>query len=114
MADLSLATCAQNSVIGSMLLDDKCVPLVLSKLTEEDFIDPICRSFFRTIREMALEGSPVDVVTVAGRMNAGSDYVRWAKEITDITPTAANVASYIPEEQRSERKSDVKGKRVAD
>lgn len=107
MADLSLATCAQNSVIGSMLLDDKCVPLVLSKLTEEDFIDPICRSFFRTIREMALEGSPVDVVTVAGRMNAGSDYVRWAKEITDITPTAANVASYIPEVQRSARQKRI-------
>ena len=66
MDDLSRATYAQNSVIGSMLIDDKCVPLVLSKLREEDFIDPICRNFFRAIRSLSLAGKPVDPVTVSG------------------------------------------------
>lgn len=95
MDDLSRATYAQNSVIGSMLIDDKCVPLVLSKLREEDFIDPICRNFFRAIRDLALENKPVDPVTVVGKLNAGDVYVRWAREFVEITPTAANVEMYI-------------------
>ena len=95
MDDLLRATDAQNSVIGSMLIDDKCVPLVLSKLREEDFIDPICRNFFRAIRSLSLAGKPVDPVTVSGELKAGNDYVRWVKEITDVTPTAANVEMYI-------------------
>lgn len=95
MDDLSGATYAQNSVIGSMLIDDQCVPLVLSKLREEDFIDPICRNFFRAIRDLALENKPVDPVTVVGKLNAGDVYVRWAREFEEITPTAANVEMYI-------------------
>ena len=66
-------TLAQQSVIGSMLLDDRCVPLVISKLTEDDFLDPTCRNFFRTIRGMAREGRPVDPVPVLGKLPA-EDY----------------------------------------
>ena len=79
-----------------MLIDDRCVPLVISRLTEDDFMDPVCRNFFRAIRSLAREGRPVDPVTVAGKLKAERDYVQWCAEVMEITPTAANVGEYIP------------------
>lgn len=97
MASLDSYTLAQQSVIGSMLIDDRCAPLVISKLTEDDFMDPTCRNFFRAIRELAREGRPIDPVPVVGKLKAEGDYVQWCREVMVITPTAANVGAYIPE-----------------
>lgn len=87
---------AERSVIGSMLIDEKCVPVVLPKLEPEDFIDPTCRNFFTGIRALAQEGRPIDPVTVMDKLKSGSAYVPWARETMDLTPTAANVEAYIP------------------
>lgn len=107
MANFDRATYAQNSVIGSMLIDERCVPLVLSKLREEDFIDSRCRKSFRAIRDLTLEGRVVDPVTVMGKLKAGDDYVRWARELIEITPTAANVGAYIPEVRKAARRRTI-------
>ena len=97
MANLDRYTLAQQSVIGSMLIDDRCVPLVISRLTEDDFLDPTCRNFFRAVRELAREGRPVDPVTVTGKLKGADGYTQWCAQVMDITPTAANVEAYIPE-----------------
>lgn len=86
---------AQISVIGSMLIDERCVPLVLSRLTPEDFVDGTCRSTFTAIRKLVQEGRPVDPVTVVDAMRGGERYVSWCREVMDLTPTAANVEEYI-------------------
>lgn len=86
---------AQLSVIGSMLLDDRCVPGVLAKLRPEDFVDGTCRATFAAIRKLAQEGRPLDPVTVVDAMQGGEKYVGWLREVMEITPTAANVESYI-------------------
>lgn len=95
MGEYGRAGLAQTCVIGSMLIDDRCVPLVLSKLREEDFTDSTCRNFFRAIRELAMEGRPIDPVPVLGKLKGGDDYVPWYRETMDITVTAANVEEYI-------------------
>lgn len=87
---------AQMSVIGSMLLDERCISLVLSKLTPEDFVDGTCRATFAAIRKLVREGRPADPVTVVDAMRGGDRYVAWAREVMEITPTAANVGEYIP------------------
>ena len=97
MANLDGYTLAQQSVIGSMLIDDRCVPLVISRLRPDDFLDPTCRNFFRAIQKLAQEGRPVDSVTVTGALNADNTYVQWCAQVMEITPTAANVEAYIPE-----------------
>lgn len=104
MASIDLANQAQLSVIGSMLIDDQCVPLVLSKLTPEDFSDGTCRSTFSAIRKLAREGRPVDPVTVVDAMQGGDQYIRWAREVMMITPTAANVGEYIPVVRKAARR----------
>ena len=97
MANPDFYTLAQNTVIGSMLIDEACVPLVMSKLTEDDFVDQTCRNFFRVIRELVMEGRPVDLVPIMGKLRDQGDYVQFARRIMDETSTAANVGNYIPE-----------------
>ena len=87
---------AQLSVIGSMLIDDRCIPLVLSKLAPGDFVDGTCRATFSAIRKLVQEGRPVDPVTVVDAMKGGDKYTGWVRDAMEITPTAANVESYIP------------------
>ena len=91
MITLDLASQAQMSVIGSMLRDPQRIPLVLSKLAPEDFIDGTCRSTFTAIRKLTREGRPVDAVTVADAMQGGDRYAGWLREVLMVTPTAANV-----------------------
>lgn len=92
---------AQLSVIGSMLIDDRCVPLVLSRLRPEDFVDGTCRSTFTAVRKLVQEGRPVDAVTVVDAMQGGDKYVGWVRDVMLITPTAANVEEYITIVRRS-------------
>ena len=101
MVTLDQAYQAQISVIGSMLIDARCIPLVLSKLSPEDFIDGTCRATFTAIRKLAREGRPVDPVTVVDAMRGGDRYIAWAREAMGVTPTAANVGEYIPMVRRA-------------
>ena len=96
MLELELALQAQQSVLGSMLIDERCIPLVLSKLRPEDFSDGACRSTFTAIRKLAREGRPMDPVTVVDAMQGGDRYIAWVREVMEVTPTAANVGEYIP------------------
>ena len=86
---------AQLSVIGSMLIDDRCIPLVLSQMTPDDFVDGTCRATFQAIRRLTLEGRPADPVTVVDAMQGGDKYTGWVREVMLLTPTAANVEAYI-------------------
>lgn len=92
---------AQRSVVGSMLIDDRCVPLVLSKLTPDSFVDGTCRATFAAIRKLRLEGRPTDPVTVVDAMRGGDKYTGWVRDVMNETPTAANVESYIGIVRRS-------------
>ena len=85
---------AQRSVIGSMLIDDRCVGVVLSQLCPDDFTDPTCRNTFAAIRRLKLEGKPIDPVTVTDAVSGGQEYIRWARSVMEETPTAANVEAY--------------------
>ena len=96
MINLELGSKAQLSVIGSMLIDERCAPLVLSKLAPEDFVDGRCRAAFTAIRRLAREGRPVDPMTVVDAIQGGERYVQWAADVVDLPPTAANVGEYIP------------------
>ena len=107
MVSLDLGDRAQMSVIGAMLRDSRCVPLVLSKLTPDDFMDGTCRSTFTAIRRLVREGRPVDELTVVDAMQGGDRYMRWVAEILDMTVTAANVGEYIPMVRRAARRRTI-------
>ena len=95
---------AETAVLGSMLIDERCVPAVMQQLREEDFPTAELRHVFAAIRGIFLERGPVDAVTVLDRLGKKS-YEPTLRELMQITPTAANVMEYarILREQRQLR-----------
>ena len=89
---------AEQAVIGSMLIDPRCIPEVLEKLNAEEFYIKINRDIFETIYTMFSYGQTIDPVTVLDQMKVrgvhddNSD--AYLAELMRVTPTAANVMEY--------------------
>ena len=87
-------TYAQRSVIGSMLIDPACVPVVLPEMRAEDFGDTLGK-IFTTISQRAAKNAPVDPVTILHRMGDPADIKPLLVDLMQTTPTAANVREYV-------------------
>ena len=86
-------TSAQRAVIGSMLLDERCIGPVLQRTDELHFPDGACRHLYRAVRALWDDRRPVDPLTVLAE--AGGSYEKLIGEIMQATPTAANVDLYV-------------------
>ena len=87
---------AEQSVLGAMLIDSRCVPDVIGILKPEDFFLRQNREIYETIYTMFNFSQVIDPVTVLTAMqergvDASTDYL---KQLMEITPTAANVVRY--------------------
>lgn len=89
---------AEQSVIGSILIDSRCVGSVLSELSHDDF-SQINRTLIGAIGDLFRANARIDAVTVIGaavKRGADREEMRsYVLQIVEITPTAANVAEYI-------------------
>ena len=89
---------AEQAVIGSMLIDPRCIPAVLEKLKAEEFYIKRNRDVYETIFAMFSYGLTVDPVTVLDQMKVRGVYDdscdSYLAEIMRVTPTAANVLEY--------------------
>lgn len=96
--DMMDTTLPQVSVIGSMLVDDRCIGPVLTKVQPEDFLSEPYRKVFLAIRKLFTEGTPVDPVTVLNVLKAddSADWHSFLIQCMEMTPTAANVDVYVP------------------
>lgn len=86
-------TYAQQSVLGSCLIDSRAIGSVLFELSEDDFQD-VNRTLFTIIREKYTTGKPVDPVSVLDELGGSQEYRKYIVDLMDITPTAANVKTY--------------------
>ncbi len=88
----------QKAVLGSMLIDEKCVALVLSRVAADDFLDTNCRILFLAIRRLYNGNKAVDPVTVLAEVAGehGEGLYDLVKTCMEETPTAANIEQYIP------------------
>ena len=86
-------TYAQQSVLGSCLIDSRAIGAVLFELSEDDFQD-VNRTIFTIIREKYTTGKPVDPVSVLDELGGSQEYRKYIVDLMDITPTAANVKTY--------------------
>ena len=87
------AATAAEAVLGSMLIDARCVPEVMDLLSPEDFPGTLERRIFETFRELWLDRQTIDPVIVESRLG-GPDYHKRLAELMIATPTAANVLEY--------------------
>ena len=89
---------AEQAVIGSMLIDSKCIPEVLEKLKPDEFYIQLNRDIYETIYNMFSYSMVIDPVTVLGQMKVRGVYTdtceEYVAELMRITPTAANVMEY--------------------
>lgn len=99
------------AVIGSMLLDDRCIGPLLPEVAEDDFCHAPYRRLFTAMRDMFLAGQPVDPVTVAGFLRDDSQQLRdLMLQCMKMTPTAANAVEYaqlLRDESRRLRRQDL-------
>lgn len=91
--DLNAWRQAQLSVVGSLLIEPRCVGEVMAEARSEHFGDPALRSIFEAARDLWLENKPVDVVTVQAA--AGDPYRELLREAMDVTPTVVNLPAYL-------------------
>ena len=89
---------AEQAVLGSMLLDSRCVGDVIGVLKAADFYSTSNRDIFETVYSMFNYSQTIDPVTVLERMREGGvwkdDSPAYIRDLMLITPTAANVMEY--------------------
>ncbi len=90
---------AEQAVLGSILIDERCVPDVIGLLQPDDFYLRQNREIFETIYTMFNFSQHIDPVTVLDKMKERGVYDEqhsfdYIKQLLQLTPTAANVKQY--------------------
>ena len=91
---------AEQAVLGSILIDSRCAPQVISVLKPEDFYTELNKGIYETICSMFNFAKPIDAVTVLDEMKLRGVFnpqssQSYLVELMSVTPTAANVMRYV-------------------
>lgn len=90
---------AEQSVIGSMIMDRDAILAASELLTGEDFYNRQYGILFETMVELNDEGSPVDLVTLQNRLREKDvppevSSLEFVRELITAVPTSANIKYY--------------------
>ncbi len=89
---------AEQAVLGSILIDSRCITEVVGLIKPEDFYLEQNREIFETIYTMFNFSQTIDPVTVLDKMKELGYYHdnsrKYILDLMEITPTAANVVRY--------------------
>ena len=90
---------AEQSVIGSMLMDRDAIITAMETVRSEDFYDKRYGVMFEAVVELYTEGKPVDLVTFQDRLrekNVPPEVcgVEAIRDLITAVPTSANVRQY--------------------
>lgn len=91
---------AEQSVLGSMLLDREVIPVVMEHLKSEDFYREDHKEIFDAIQELSEKGEPVDLITVADKLKSrgtleATGGLAYLSNIASMVPTTANIKYYV-------------------
>lgn len=92
-------TQAEQAILGSMLIDPRCIPDVVDKVSAADFFITANRDIFETVYTMFAYGQTIDPITVLDQMKVRGVYrenesEKYIRDLMQSTPTAANVQEY--------------------
>ena len=90
---------AEQSVIGSMIMDREAIVAASELVTGEDFYNRQYGVVFETMVELNDQGSPVDVVTLQNRLKEKDvppevSSLEFVRELVTVVPTSANIRYY--------------------
>lgn len=91
---------AEQSVLGSILIDQELQGEILAEMKESDFYPESHKLIAAAMKKVVEQGHPVDFVTLTDRLDGdgnlqkagGIDYVT---KLTSATPSAANYRNYL-------------------
>ena len=91
---------AEQSVLGSMLLDKEAVAAAVEQLKGEDFYSDAHKEIFSGIINLFDRGEPVDLVTVTDELRQrgtleGVGGVTYISDLSMAVPSTANIQYYI-------------------
>lgn len=88
---------AEFNVLGSMLIDETCVPLVLGEVDASELASEKNRLLLQGARQLYAAGEAVDALTILGAIGKSEDKElrTYCAELIEITATSANVREYI-------------------
>jgi replicative DNA helicase len=90
---------AEKSILGSMLLSERCVCDALGEINAEDFFQQRHRDIYTAMQNLFAAGISVDIVTVTqkleqmGKMQLGG--VEYLTDLTQMVPSVANLKHYM-------------------
>ncbi|WP_230670961.1 AAA family ATPase [Rathayibacter sp. Leaf248] len=88
---------AERAVIGALLLNGKVMREVTPLVAPGDFLDPHLGELLRGMKRLLAEGRPVDVITVAGRLQDWGVTAYTPADLHELAgevPTATNASWY--------------------
>lgn len=90
---------AEQSVIGSMLMDKDAIPSAVDILTKEDFYSTQYGIMFECMVELYNEAKPIDLITVQNRLKEKDvppevASLEAVKDIINVVPTSTNIKTY--------------------
>lgn len=90
---------AEQSVIGSMLMDREAIVVASEIITGDDFYNKQLGILFETMVEINDEGKPVDVVTLQNRLKEKDvppevSSLELVRDMITAVPTSANIKHY--------------------
>ncbi|NLT12910.1 MAG: replicative DNA helicase [Clostridiales bacterium] len=89
---------AEQAVLGSMIIDSRCIGDVVGVVKAADFYSSTNRAIFETIFSMFTYSMVTDPVTVLEQMRVSGVWnensAAYLLELVNITPTSANVMEY--------------------
>lgn len=90
---------AEQSVIGSMIMDREAIVVASEIITGEDFYNRSYGVLFETMVELNDEGSPVDLVTLQNRLKEKDvppevSSLEFVRDLITAVPTSANIKYY--------------------
>jgi len=112
---------AEQSVLGGLLLSADGWDAVAEAVSDSDFYRPDHRLIFRQIARLAEAAEPVDVITVADKLEARGELATagglpYLAELAQNTPSASNIRAYaqVVSERASLRKLIEAAQEIAD
>ncbi len=90
---------AEQSVIGSMIMDREAIVIASEIITGEDFYNKQYGTLFETMVELNDEGRPVDLVTLQDRLKEKDvppevSSLEFVRDLITAVPTSANIKYY--------------------
>ena len=90
---------AEQSVLGSMLIDKEVIPVVMEILRSDDFYRPDHKEIYDVIIELFDRAQPIDLITVSERLKLHGKLelvggLEYLTNMATVVPTTANVKHY--------------------